>query len=53
MTPCGYFIEYYAQTIADEKWLCVVIKYLPSDAFVITAYLTDELKAGETVRPEK
>jgi hypothetical protein len=41
------FYEYYAQTRAGGKWLCVVVKYLPSDAFVVTAYLTDTVKAGE------
>lgn len=32
-----------------EKLLCVVIKHLPSDSFVITAYLTDKIKRGETL----
>lgn len=31
------------------KLLCVVIKHLPADSFVITAYLTDKIKQGETV----
>jgi hypothetical protein len=31
-------------------WLCVV-KYLPDDAFVITAYWTDTVKAGEMLWP--
>jgi hypothetical protein len=35
------------------KWLCVVVKYLPDDAFVITAYLTETMKAGETLWPKK
>ena len=43
------FYEYYGQTRVGGKWLCVVVKYLPTDAFVVTAYLTDSLKAGETV----
>ena len=47
------FYEYYAQTRVGEKWLCVVVKYPPDDAFVITAYLTDQLKAGETIWPKK
>jgi len=28
------------------KWLCVVVKYRPNDAFVLTAYLTDKPKKG-------
>lgn len=34
-----------------DKWLCVVVKYLPGDAFVLTAYLTDRPKKGEQVWP--
>ena len=47
------FYEFYAQTRIGGKWLCVVVKYPPDDAFVVTAYLTDQLKAGETIWPKK
>jgi hypothetical protein len=47
------FYEFYAETIVGGKWLCVVVKYAESDAFVVTAYLTDKPKAGETVWPKK
>ena len=47
------FYEFYAQTIVDGKWLCVVVKYLENDAFVVTAYLTDKPKAGEDLWPIK
>jgi hypothetical protein len=47
------FYEFYAETIVGGKWLCVVVKYSESDAFVVTAYLTDKPKAGETVWPTK
>lgn len=43
---------YYRGAVTHEfgaKWLCVVIKHLPEDAFVITAYLTDKIKAGEAL----
>lgn len=30
-----------------DKWLCVVVKYLLDDAFVVTAYFTDKPKEGE------
>jgi type I restriction enzyme R subunit len=43
------FYEFYSRTAVGDKWLCVVVKYLTDDAFVITAYLTDKLKAGERV----
>lgn len=41
------YYEFYAQTVVGGKWLCIVVKYLETDAFVITAYLTDKPKAGE------
>ena len=47
------FYEFYARTQMGGKWLCIVVKYLPNDAFVITAYLTDTVKAGEIVWPRK
>jgi hypothetical protein len=47
------FYEFYAQTIVGGKWLCVVVKYTESDAFVVTAYLTDKPKAGEDLWPIK
>ncbi len=47
------FYEFYSRTTVGDKWLCVVVKYLAADAFVITAYLTDKLKAGESIWPIK
>ncbi len=47
------FYEFYAQTLVGGKWPCVVVKYLPDDGFVVTAYLTDQLKAGDTIWPKK
>lgn len=47
------FYEFYARTVVGGKWLCVVVKYQSDDAFVITAYLTDSVKAGEIVWPKK
>lgn len=47
------FYEFYARTIVGDKWLCVVVKYADGDAFVVTAYLTDTLKAGEDLWPIK
>lgn len=43
---------YYRQTVTvafGDKLLCVVIKHLPEDAFVITAYLTDKIKTGDVL----
>lgn len=41
------YYRYREGTIVGDKWLCVVVKYLDNDAFVITAYLTDKLKPIE------
>jgi len=46
------FYAFYPETIVGGKWLCVVVKYLVSDAFVVTAYLTDQPKAGESLWPK-
>jgi hypothetical protein len=45
------FYEFYAQTIVRGKWLCVVVKYAKDDVFVVTAYLTDKPKTGDTLWP--
>jgi len=47
------FYDFHAQTAVGGKWLCVVVKYLAGDAFVVTAYLTDKPKAGEDLWPKK
>jgi hypothetical protein len=45
------FYAFYPETIVGGKWLCVVVKYLLSDAFVVTAYLTDKPKSGVQLWP--
>ncbi len=47
------FYEFSSPTPVGDKWLCVVVKYLAVDAFVITAHLTDKLKTGESIWPTK
>jgi hypothetical protein len=47
------FYEFYSRTRVGDKWLCIVVKYSETDAFVITAYLTDKLKPGEILWPIK
>ncbi len=41
------YYRYYTQTVVKDKWLCVVVKNLINDAFILTAYLTDRIKKGE------
>lgn len=43
---------YHEETKVGNKWLCVVVKQLENDAFIITAYLTDKLKTGEQQWPK-
>jgi hypothetical protein len=47
------FYEFHEHTMVGGKWLCVVVKYVVNDAFVVTAYLTDKPKAGEKLWPIK
>ena len=34
----------FANTPLGEKWICVVVKYLEGDAFVLTAYPTNSVR---------
>lgn len=45
------FYRYYENTAVGGKWLCAVVKYRETDAFIITAYLTDKPKTGENLWP--
>jgi hypothetical protein len=45
--------RYYTGTRVGDKWLCVVVKYAREDAFVLTAYLTDQPKKGKQLWPTK
>lgn len=45
------FYDFRAGTLVGSKWLCVVVKYVDMDAFIVTAYLTDKVKAGEEAWP--
>lgn len=46
-----YYRRYPTSPIGD-KYLCVVVKSGPTDAFVVTAYLTDSVKRGTQLWPE-
>jgi hypothetical protein len=41
------FYDFCPETPVGSKWLCVVVKYSQDDAFIVTAYLTNQPKAGE------
>ncbi|MBM4087717.1 MAG: hypothetical protein FJ272_23250 [Planctomycetes bacterium] len=40
------FYKHYASTPVTTKYLCVIVKVLPDDHFIITAYYTDAIKRG-------
>ncbi len=46
------YYRFYTGTKIGDKFLCMVVKVLPDDAFVVTAYLTDKVKRGERLWPK-
>jgi septum formation inhibitor MinC len=47
------FYRHYNTTPVTEKYLCVVVKSIIEDLFMITAYFTDSIKRGETLWEKK
>ena len=46
------FYKWYYGTIKGDKWVCVVVKILPSEAFVTTSYVTGRIqRRGELLWP--
>lgn len=45
------YYRFYFRTIAGSKYLCVVVKTVDADAFVLTAYLTDRINKGVVLWP--
>lgn len=43
------FYRLYEQTPVTRKHLCVVVKSVANDNFIVTAYYTDRIKRGETL----
>jgi hypothetical protein len=46
------YYRFYGGTLVGDKYLCVVVKVIRGDAFVLTAYLTDSVKRGRRIWPE-
>jgi hypothetical protein len=40
------YYRFYSGTRMGDKFVCVVVKVRPGDAFILTAYLTDKPKKG-------
>ena len=45
----GLYYRYFYKTKVGDKFLCVVVKFQNRDAFVLTAYLTDRIKKGDSL----
>ena len=45
----GLYYRFYIGTKVGDKYLCVVVKTIKQDAFVLTAYLTDFIKKGDII----
>ncbi len=43
------YYRYYEGTRVGGKHLCVVVKDISNDSFLLTAYLTDKIKRGEMI----
>jgi hypothetical protein len=47
------FYKKFALTVVGDKFICVVVKNLNRDIFIITAYFTDTIKKGEVLWQKK
>ncbi|HUU12120.1 MAG TPA: hypothetical protein VM182_00245 [Terriglobia bacterium] len=43
------YYRFYPRTVVGGKYLCAVVKVRGDDAFVVTAYLTDQVKRGSAL----
>ena len=43
------FYRHYRITPVTERYLCVAVKILVEDAFIVTAYFIDTIKKGEVL----
>ncbi len=47
------YYRFYFRTVVGGKFLCVVVKVAGAGAFVLTAYLTDRIKKGSPLWPNR
>lgn len=47
------YYKLYQSTPVTTKYLCIVIKSLEGDPFIITTYFTDSMKKGEQIWTKK
>ena len=48
-SDANLYYKFYVGTMVGDKYLCVVVKMIKRDAFILTAYLTDAIKKGEII----
>jgi len=41
------YYRYYQGTSVGDKFMCIAVKVVRGDAFILTAYLTDQRKKGK------
>ena len=46
------YYRFYLGMLVGDKFVCVVVKVVADDAFVLTAYLTDRVKKGVPLWPQ-
>ena len=47
------YYRFFPRTRVGGKYLCVIVKVRDEDAFVVTAYLTDQVKRGNVLWPQR
>ena len=47
------YYRFYLGTRVGDKYLCVIVKVLGEDRFILTAYLTDKTKRGVRIWPKE
>lgn len=45
------YYKWYYGTVKGDKWVCVVVKVLTAEAFIMTAYVTGKIRRGERLWP--
>lgn len=41
--------RFFENTLVGDKFLCVVVKLINNDYFILTSYFTDTVKKGEAL----
>jgi hypothetical protein len=47
------YYRFYFRTVVGGKFVCVVVKMSEAGAFILTAYLTDRVKKGDRIWPNR